>query len=176
MGNLKDELIDNMMEGASSRAKSGSSSSRGQASMPEPFCNQILEHQREIRYKLEELSNSDKQVIERLDKIKDLIINSSISRTNIDLLVFIQELNLCLEDERIDQDFALNTQESIRRVLRKYGYKLVDYIDPYRAFYDTEVVDGFEENETQLVARAIIDDNNNLVVPGMIYIGTKMFE
>lgn len=106
----------------------------------------------------------------RINAVIELLNDNSrnIEKTNYELLKFIQNLNVYLEDSRINPDFAGFVQEEIKGVLSIYGYRLVDFEHPYENCYEVEIED-IHEVGLQIVRRAIVDKENNLIVQGKIW-------
>lgn len=87
----------------------------------------------------------------------------------VDILIFFLNINTCIEnDSSINKDFAHYIQTEIQRVLAKYGYKIVDFSEVAKDYYDIEYQPISEDFE--LVRRAIINNEDELIIKGKIYL------
>ena len=133
----------------------------------------IIENQSTIKTEIiSELSSAKNALEEKMNVVINLLStnNHGIEHTHFVLLKFIQDLNVWLDDSRIDADFAKFVQEEIKGVLSIYGYKFVDYEPPYENCYEVQIEPKLEEEEIQVIRRAIYDErNNNLIIQGAIW-------
>lgn len=85
-----------------------------------------------------------------------------------DILILLQNLDICIEDISKDNaDFIKVTKKEISGVLSLYGYVFKEYREEDARYYDCEF---YEIDSPQLVRRAIVNKNGELIVTGKIYI------
>lgn len=158
-------------------------------------CQAILDeysHRKEMETKTTKLDvtieNINKRVesqekeIAGLDKKLDLVLLSlthlenrinipQLEQTHIEILMLLLNINACLEnDSNINRDLLVYIQTEIDRVLIKYGYKIVNYSEVTKEYYEVEYqpITG----DSKLVRRALVNNNNELIISGKIYLTT----
>lgn len=107
--------------------------------------------------------------ITRLEqKMGDTRTENSLENKYMDILILLQNLNICVEDLSNDNaDFVNVTKREISGVLSLYGYLFKEYSQDDERFYDCEI---YDIESPQIVRRAIVNKNGELIVKGKIYI------
>lgn len=113
-------------------------------------------------------------LLKRVDRIDRGLRAMRPEHSHIAMLEFLQKLNRYVDDASIDRDFADNIRDQISSVLGTYGYRIVDYAEPYRSCYD-EIPSATDHGGVELVKRAIVDlngspDEDPVILRGKVYI------
>ena len=106
---------------------------------------------------------------EQIARKDNNIESQRLDKSYAEVLVLLLNINTCIEnDVSIDKSLVTYIQTEINRVLAKYGYRIVDFSDDTRNYYEVEYHNISEEFE--LVRRAIINNKDELIIEGKIYL------
>ena len=123
--------------------------------------NQVVNLEKIIR-------DNETEIIQLTNRLGDIEKEYTLGNRYADILILLQNLNICVEDlPDSDSGYIDATQKEISRVLSLYGYTFEEFNGKNINLYEYEI---YTIDSPQVVCRAIVDLNGNLIVKGKVYI------
>lgn len=114
------------------------------------------------------IRDNETEIIQLTNRLGDIEKEYTLGNRYADILILLQNLNICVEDlPDSDSGYIDATQKEISRVLSLYGYTFEEFNGKNINLYEYEI---YTIDSPQVVCRAIVDLNGNLIVKGKVYI------